>query len=418
MATGRPPFAFLICGLAFTQIVGWGTTYYLPSILETGIARDLGVGRQWIFAGITVMMVIAALIGSRVGRYIDAHGAALALCVGKALIGAGLLIMALAPEGWVYWLAWVPFGIAAPLCLSIGPLAAVAQLFPERGRSGIGMLMLVGGLSNGAVFPISGALDAAYGWRMTCLIFAGVTLLVSLPIMLLLARGMRQRPVVDTSALAVPDPAVIQPLLSDMADRRMAFWLLVMGGGISGLISWGLPLQFVAMFRDADLEPGLVIWLASLQAYFAVVARIVDLVMTRRMTSTRLTSLTALLAPVGLLLLVPVFADSVLAGSKLVLVALAMALYGFATGMLALARATVPLELFGAGGYASTLGKLSLWLNLMFAAAPLLFAALHDGLGALSSLWIGIAGVLAAALAYWRLDRLTAKALPSRANLL
>jgi len=89
------------------------------------------------------------------------------------------------------------------------------------------------------------------------------------------------------------------------------------------------------------------------------------------------------------------------------LIGVAMAMYGVATGLIATSRATLPFELFGSGGYASLLGKLSFFLNLMFAASPLLFALIYQNMGKQAALWIGLIGSLAAALGYWRLDRLT-----------
>jgi hypothetical protein len=88
------------------------------------------------------------------------------------------------------------------------------------------------------------------------------------------------------------------------------------------------------------------------------------------------------------------------------LLALAMGLYGMATGLIATSRATLPFELFGAGGYASMLGKLSFFLNMLFAASPLLFAMIYDGLGKQAAILGGLAGSLVAAIAYLRLERL------------
>ena len=95
VAPARRPFPLFIAGIALTQILGWGTTFYLPSILDEPIGRDLGAG----------------------------------------LVGIGL------STGPVSYLAsWLLFGLATPLALSIGSLAAVTQSFPERGRRGLSAL--------------------------------------------------------------------------------------------------------------------------------------------------------------------------------------------------------------------------------------------------------------------------------------
>ena len=50
-------------------------------------------------------------------------------------------------------------------------------------------------------------------------------------------------------------------------------------------------------------------------------------------------------------------------------------------GVISVARATLPLALFGRSGFAATLGRLNVPLNLAFAASPLLFAAMIERAG-------------------------------------
>ncbi len=49
------PTARVTCGLGFTQIVGWGTVYLMPSVLGRHIQDDLSISSEVVFAGITVM---------------------------------------------------------------------------------------------------------------------------------------------------------------------------------------------------------------------------------------------------------------------------------------------------------------------------------------------------------------------------
>jgi MFS family permease len=161
-------FPLFILGLATTQILGWGTTLYLPSILDRQISADLGIGRNVIYGGITVMLFIAALVGPRFGRWIDEGGARHPMLIGKLLLAAGLVGIGLSTGPVGYLAAWVLIGIGTPLSLSIGSLASVTQSFPERGRRGLRALMLFGGLSNGFVWPLTGWLETEIGWRNVC----------------------------------------------------------------------------------------------------------------------------------------------------------------------------------------------------------------------------------------------------------
>lgn len=393
-------FPLFIVGMAATQILGWGTTFYLPSILDQPIGRELGVGRDVIYGGITVMLLVSALVGPRFGRWIDEGGARHPMLIGKLLLAAGLIGIGLSTGPLTYLAAWVLIGIGTPLSLSIGSLASVTQSFPERGRRGLRALMLFGGLSNGVIWPITGWLETEVGWRNVCFIYAAVQLLVCLP----LAHALVRRP--ESTAEAGADPP--KPAAGLLADgqRQQGFWLVVLAAGFSGLVSWGLPLYFVAMFRQGGMELGMAIFMASMTAYFTFVARLTDFALAGRVSGVRIVAGASLVSPLVFVMMIFALGSMQPGLPQTLLIGFAMGLYGISTGLIATSRATLPYELFGSGGYATMLGKLSFFLSMLFAASPLLFAFIYDGLGKQAALWAGLIGSLAAALAYWRLDRL------------
>ncbi|MCX7325151.1 MAG: MFS transporter [Hyphomicrobiales bacterium] len=393
-------FPLFVAGIALTQMLGWGTTFYLPSILDRPIGRDLGVGREVIYGGISVMLLVAAAIAPRCGKWIDSDGARNPMMIGKILLALGLVGIGLSTGPLTYLAAWVFIGLGMPMSLSIGALASVTQSFPERGRHGLRALMLFGGLSNGVIWPVTGWLEAEIGWRAVCFVYAGVQALLCLP----LAHALIRKP--DRAAALEKNIAPVVQGLLEASQRSKGFWLLVVAAGISGLVSWGLPLYFVAMFRQAGMDLSMAIFLASFTAYFTFVARLTDFVLAGHVSGMRMVAGASLFPPVVFGMMLWAFGDTDSSAAQIIMIAAAMALYGVATGLIATSRATLPFELFGPGGYAATLGKLSRWLNLMFAASPLLFAVLYDGLGKVMTLWIAMIAAIVAAIAYWQLDRL------------
>lgn len=394
-------FPLFIAGIAFTQITGWGMTFYLPSILDEPIGRDLGVGRDVVYGGITVMLFVAALVAPSFGAWIDKSGARNPMLVGKLLLGAGLVGIGLSTGPVSYLLAWLLLGLATPLSLSIGSLASVTQNFPDRGRRGLRALMLFGGLSNGLIWPLTGWLEAELGWRSVCFIYAAVQWLLCLPLAHALVSKTASGAAGQAGAAAATEGELTQ------LQRRQGFWLLIIAAGFSGLVSWGLPLYFVAMFREDGMDIGTAIILASVTAYFTFFARITDFALSGRVSGVRVVAGASLASPVVFLMMLVALGLMQPGLPQTLLIGVAMAMYGVATGLIATSRATLPFELFGSGGYASLLGKLSFFLNLMFAASPLLFALIYQNMGKQAALWIGLIGSLAAALGYWRLDRLT-----------
>ena len=64
--------------------------------------------------------------------------------------------------------------------------------------------------------------------------------------------------------------------------------------------------------------------------------------------------------------------------------------YGLASGITAVTRATLPLELFPAGTYARATAQMALPLNLAYASAPPAFTAIMTTAGPQAALWLAL----------------------------
>src|ERR1700722_15609130 len=85
----------IILALGTTQTLAWSSSYYLPAILADPIGHDLGISSNWIFAAFSASLVIAALLGPRIGRHIDLVGGRSVLSLSNLTLAAGLALLGL-----------------------------------------------------------------------------------------------------------------------------------------------------------------------------------------------------------------------------------------------------------------------------------------------------------------------------------
>lgn len=98
--------------MGFTQILAWGTTYYLPAVLAAPIAKETGWSITSVVGGLSWGMLVAGVFSPLVGRQIDRHGGRSALAASSLLLALGMLLMGLAGNTATYYLAWTLIGVA------------------------------------------------------------------------------------------------------------------------------------------------------------------------------------------------------------------------------------------------------------------------------------------------------------------
>jgi predicted MFS family arabinose efflux permease len=339
--TWQPSRLAVVSALGIVQILTWGSSFYLLSVLASPMARDTGWPLAWIVGGLSVGLLVAGAVSPRVGDFIGEHGGRPVLALAALALAAGLATVGLAPSLPVYLGGWLLVGLGMGTGLYDSAFATLGRLYGAEARSAITTLTLWGGFASTVSWPLSAFLVERVGWRGTCLAYAGLHLAVTLPLVLLLV----PRPPPDAaSRSAGPVPSVIL----DPRERR-AFLLmagvLTLGGTVMAMVS----VHLVTLLQARGVG------LASAVAYGALIgpsqvgARIVE--MAGKGRHHPLWTLTAAM------LLVAAGLAGLAAG--LPVVGLALVLYGAGNGIYSIARGTVPLALFGPERYASLMGRLA-----------------------------------------------------------
>ena len=63
-----------VSALGVSQILAWGSSYYLLAVLALPIASDTGWPLPWVIAGVTIGLLVSALASPRIGDAIGRHG--------------------------------------------------------------------------------------------------------------------------------------------------------------------------------------------------------------------------------------------------------------------------------------------------------------------------------------------------------
>jgi len=385
------PTARVTMGLGFTQIVGWGTTYLMPSVLGRELQDALGLTPELVFAGITVMFAVSAVCSPRVGRIVDRTGARRLMTAGSVIYAVSLVGLAAAQGPASYLACWALMGIASALALSTPSSIAIVQVAGPRARQAIALLTIIGGLASTVFWPLTGALDAALSWRQTLLLYAAVHLLACAPIHWLILP--RRPPTHATPAGTAPSSGGVAP-----EEARRAFLLLSISLAFGAFVFTGVQLQMIEMLRQLGHSPASALLLASLIGPSQVSIRLFELMFGHRYSIMKSAVFGSLMLPVGLGL-------GLLAGDVFVVALVVVAAYGMSNGLKAVQRATLPLALFGRAQFGAYMGRLALPQGIVAALSPPIMAAVLSRFGTAGALWLSFGFAMISLLAMALLAR-------------
>jgi MFS family permease len=366
-------------GLGFTQIVGWGTTFLMPAVLGRHIQESLSLASEIVFAGITVMFGVGALLAPQVGRLIDRTGARILMASGSALYAVSLAALAFSQGLVSYLLCWAAMGIASTLALSTPSSIALAQVAGPGARRAIAMLAIIGGFASTVFWPLSGALDVAVGWRGTLLVYAAIHLFACLPVHLLVLP--RQPPAHHLAAAANPASGVSSEV------RSRAFLLLSVTLASGAFVFTGAMVHMIELMRGLGHPAASAVLLASLIGPSQVTVRIFELLFGHRYSIMNS-------AVFGSAMLVLGLGAALIDGGNFVVALACIVSYGIANGLKAVQRATLPLALFGRGQFGAYMGRLALPQGIVSASAPPVIAAVLSSYGTTGALWLIFAAAL------------------------
>ena len=174
--------AVVVAALGTAQTLAWGSSYYLPAILADPIAEGTGVSRTVFFGVFSGALLLSAVFGPAVGRAIDQRGGRGVLALSNLVLAAGLVLLALSHGIVLLTTAWAVLGVGMAMGLYEPAFATLTGLYGRAARGPITGITLIAGFASTVGWPLSAFLEAQYGWREACLIWAALHIVIGLPL--------------------------------------------------------------------------------------------------------------------------------------------------------------------------------------------------------------------------------------------
>ncbi len=360
-----------VLALGTAQTLAWASSYYLPALLATPIARDLGIGRPTVFAVFSVALMVSAVAGPAAGRLIDRHGGRRVLLASNGLFALGLAGLGLAQGLGGLTLAWVVLGLAMGCGLYDAAFAALVRLYGRDARQAITGITLIAGFASTVGWPLTTLLEAQWGWRGACFAWSALHLVIGLPLNVLLPRAGPHE-----AATAAATPQAAAPAAA--APPRHTAALLALLFSMLGFVSTAMAAHLPALLQAAGATLAVAVLAGSLIGPAQVAARVFEFSVLQRFSPLLSARFAALTHPLG--------AGLLLALGPVAALPFAL-LHGSGNGLLTIVRGTLPLALFGAGGYGARQGWIALPGRILGALSPWLFGLVLEGHGA-GALWL------------------------------
>jgi len=175
-------------GVAFlADFIAVGFLFYSFGVFITAIEPDLGVSRAEISIALALSNLVGAFAAPLLGRLLDRSSIRWVMGAGAVLMASGFLLLSRVDAIWQLHLLFATFlAVGASTMGGLASAKLVANWFERRRGTALGIATMGISLSGLLMPPGATWLIKQLGWRSSFLVYAGLTLLIVLPPVLLL----------------------------------------------------------------------------------------------------------------------------------------------------------------------------------------------------------------------------------------
>ncbi|MEU9182774.1 MFS transporter [Streptomyces sp. NPDC048550] len=337
--------------LCLTQITSWGVLYYAFPVLNPTITATSGWPAGATTAAFSAALIVSAVVGIYVGRWLDRQGPRTVMTAGSVLGPLSLLVVAAAPNLAVFTAGWLLAGAAMAATFYQPAFAALTRWWAPDHIRALTIVTLAGGLASTVFAPLTAILADHMSWRTTYTVLAGILAVLTVP--------------AHTLALKAPwPPAPPSPPhvtgSHEQVVRSRAFGMLAVTSTLSAFAMYAVVVGLVPLLIERGYTTTQAAWALGLGGAGQTLGRTLYATLARHLGVT---------ARTATLIALTTAARAIVAGPYALLIA-ASVLAGVVRGNLTLLQATAVTDRWGTTHYGRLSGLLGAPAHAAAALAP------------------------------------------------
>jgi MFS family permease len=379
----------IVGALSVTETVSWGVLYYAFAVFLLPMERDLGFSAAQLTGAFSLALLVSAVVGIGVGRYLD-HRSPRGLMTSGSIAGAVLVLLWSRVHGLAaFYALWFAIGVVMATVLYEPAFTVVAKWFhsADARRRALTAVTLVAALASFIFLPLTQALIDAHGWRDAVAILALILAVVTIPLHAVVLRGPDD---------ARREAAAVDSVPAREALRSRGFWLLSAAFFLATLTGIAMTVQAIPFLLERGYSTGFAAFAVGLIGISQIPGRLLFAPLAARLPRAYATASVFALVACGIALIVgPDATATVLMG---------FVVLGMGNGMTTLARATAMADLYGQRAYGTIASVAAFLTTGARAAGPVTAALWAAAVGYTALLWSLVAVAAAAVPLAYRAD--------------
>ena len=345
--------------LGINQIIGWGSSFYLPAILAVPISTSLGIQTQDFFWAFTFSLLLSGLLGPQVGKAIDRLGGRAVLPFGSLAFALGLTLLSVSSNQMMLVMAWLLIGVGGSMGNYDSAFATAVSFFGAKSNRVIAGITVFAGFSSTISWPLTSFLEQTIGWQQAVFFWALLHLVVGLPLNMSIPKIAKKE---------VPDmTGPIRKIIKNKFRFDVLIVIFAVMFALEGFIVSSVNTTLPFLLSELGASTGVALISATILGPSQVLARILILMPGKIMTPMRVAALSIAAHPVGVLLLW-LFGVNALVPFVI--------LHGIGVGLNPFIRGSLPLLFFGADRFGQRQGYMMMLSKIVSALSPTILTIL------------------------------------------